>query len=202
MHEQKICLLEENSEDACFLFQKIVGNKHLAKLQTLILYSGLRERERERGTNLIGEMEDLEVEGGVVSFIREGSELEGVLVSSSSSRRRILILLGIHRYNSQKNSRSVVLPLNQNRSKNNRIIRLVLLLEDKAKKGQHENSREKFRVRVFGCIFHSAEASGKRLTATSSHQKHDFGEKDFAPNRGFLRLGEFCSPNNNNHEGT
>jgi hypothetical protein len=67
---------------------------------------------------LIGEMEDLEVEGGVVSFIREGSELEGLLVSSSSSsRRRILILLGIHRYNSQKNSRSVVLPLNQNRSK-------------------------------------------------------------------------------------
>jgi len=61
-------------------------------------------------------MEDLEVEGGVVSFIREGSELEGLLVSSSS-RRRILILLGIHRYNSQKNSRSVVLPLNQNRSK-------------------------------------------------------------------------------------
>jgi hypothetical protein len=62
-------------------------------------------------------MEDLEVEGGVVSFIREGSELEGLLVSSNSSRRRILILLGIHRYNSQKNSRSVVLPLNQNRSK-------------------------------------------------------------------------------------
>jgi hypothetical protein len=67
-------------------------------------------RERERETNLIGEMEDLEVEGGVVSFIREGSELEGLLVSSSCSRRRILILLGIHRYNSQKNSRSVVLP--------------------------------------------------------------------------------------------